>query len=235
MNHKMSTNFVLFLLIVLVKEITFTVSFLTPSYVNSRKNPSPSSEMKRRSNPVAFFDRNPRIWSVNGLAGADSIKDGDSSKYPMTSMPSAADSMTSEVESTLLKLRELRNELESVRKEHGAVNNNTDELGPSAQYGGNTQFALAALKKRKLALKDRIAYLEGLLNKRRKMAQEVLVNPNNVNPNRTHSSPKSIQAPVSTNISKHRSEVSDSIESMHMRCFGEPLASDQAFLSTATG
>ena len=103
------------------------------------------------------------------------------------------------INSTLLKLRKLRTELDIVRKEHGIMNNNTDELAPSAQYGGNTQFALASLKKRKLYLKDRISMLEKNLEKKQRIAKEVLVNPNKTIP------PSMTKA--QNDSSRHRSEV----------------------------
>eukprot|EP00291_Cryptomonas_curvata_P018924 CAMPEP_0172169952 /NCGR_PEP_ID=MMETSP1050-20130122/10996_1 /TAXON_ID=233186 /ORGANISM="Cryptomonas curvata, Strain CCAP979/52" /LENGTH=192 /DNA_ID=CAMNT_0012841077 /DNA_START=90 /DNA_END=665 /DNA_ORIENTATION=- len=112
----------------------------------------------------------------------------------------------SEVETTLLKLRELRNELDNVRKEHGVMNNRSDELGPSAQYGGDIQFALASLKKKKLHLKDRIARMESVLSENQKIAKEVLVSPNGTKASSSAAS-KTAPPPSSSNASKLRTEL----------------------------
>ena len=180
------------IVLTLLCNILSTISFLPLSYVNTKNFHSFSIVVTRRLAYKTIFGKKSELKS-DFLA-----------RFLLSADDNVQDSLDliakSEVDSTLLKLRELRNELDTVRKEHGIMNNNTDVLGPSAQYGGNTQFALAALKKRKLALKDRISYLESLLNKRRKLAKEVFVNPNKT-------LAQSHPPPASSDISKHRSEV----------------------------
>mmetsp|Transcript_81627 Transcript_81627/g.219340 ORF Transcript_81627/g.219340 Transcript_81627/m.219340 type:complete len:117 (+) Transcript_81627:181-531(+) len=81
------------------------------------------------------------------------------------------------MEQIMLRLREMKNELDILKDEHQTMNNASDELAASAQFGGQRQFVVATLKKRKLWLKDRITSINKMLLTRRKEGKLIVLNP----------------------------------------------------------
>jgi hypothetical protein len=57
-------------------------------------------------------------------------------------------------------ISKLSEELENLRAEHRDINEISDQLAAKGQFAGGVQYQLISLKKRKLFLKDRIAFLE---------------------------------------------------------------------------
>ena len=93
----------------------------------------------------------PEAADAQGASAASSLVD-----HIFETGPADARSATS----TMSKLSK---ELERVKAEHQDINAMSDEISRRGQYGVSLQFQISALKKRKLALKDRMAALEAQL------------------------------------------------------------------------
>lgn len=126
-----------------------------------------TATLSEKSFSFAYKWQKPKLYSVESISAVSgrinsTLEKPDATKSDDTSSIGRL-KKNSEGDEPSPSISKLSAELESLRAEHRDINEISDQLAAKGQYAGGVQYQLMSLKKRKLFLKDRIAFLEAKL------------------------------------------------------------------------